>query len=76
MVHAHIDCDQVSQHQRSGETDEDIARATGFNVSDVQSCSQTTASSGRETANNYQDQPRLPVIPSFPAGSFGAVGSF
>jgi hypothetical protein len=30
----------------------------------VQACSQTGSSGGRETANNYQDAPHLPSIPS------------
>ena len=74
MVSAHVDCDQVSQQQRGGANDADIAKATGFSLADVQSCSQTGSSGGRETANNYQDQPRLPVIPvTIPAGALGAI---
>ena len=73
IVNAHVDCDQVSQQQRGGESDIDIAKATGFSVADVQSCSQTGSSGGRETANNYQDQPHLPVIPMVPAGALGGV---
>jgi hypothetical protein len=63
MVQGHVDCDQVSQQQRGGDTDTDIAKATGYSLADVQSCSQTGSSGGRETANNYQDQPHLPVVP-------------
>jgi len=68
-VHSHIDCDQVSQQQRGGDNDADIAKATGFSVADVQSCSQTGSSGGRETANNYQDQPHLPYVPMITGGS-------
>jgi len=72
MVSSHADCDQVSQQQRGGASDADIAKATGYSLADVQSCSQTGSSGGRETANNYQDQPRLPAIPvSIPAGALG-----
>jgi hypothetical protein len=35
----------------------------------VQSCSQTGSSGGRETANNYQDQPHLPYVPMITGGS-------
>jgi hypothetical protein len=63
LVGPHIDCDQVSQQQRGGANDADIAKATGFTVADVQSCSATGSSGGRETANNYEDQPQLPAIP-------------
>ena len=75
MVGPHIDCDQVSQQQRSGADDADIAKAIGFTVADVQSCSQTGSSGGRETANNYQDQPHLPIIPMISGGSIstGAI---
>ena len=66
----HVDCDQVSQAQRSGQSDTEIAQASGFSVDQVQSCSQTGSSSGRETANNYQDQPRLPaMIPNIPSSA-------
>jgi len=60
----HIDCDQVAEQQRTGTADAEIAQQTGFSVADVQSCSQTASSGGRETANNYQDAPHLPVIPN------------
>ncbi len=74
MITPHADCDQVAQQQRGGATDADIAKATGYTVDQVQSCSQTGSSGGRETANNYQDQPRLPAIPvSIPAGALGGV---
>jgi hypothetical protein len=73
MVHAHVDCDQVSQQQRGGATDEDVAKATGYTLDDVQSCSESGASGSRETANNYQDQPHLPVVPIIP-GSIGGLG--
>ena len=74
MVQGHVDCDQVSQQQRGGESDAEIAKATGFSLADVESCSQTGSSGGRETANNYQDQPHLPAIPvTIPAGAFGGV---
>jgi len=68
MIQGHVDCDKVAQQQRSGADDNEIANATGFSVADVQSCSQS-ASSSRETANNYQDQPNLPVVPMISAGS-------
>lgn len=72
MVAPHADCDQVSQQQRGGASDAEIAKATGYSLADVQSCSQTGSSGGRETANNYQDQPHLPAIPvSIPAGAIG-----
>jgi len=74
MVGPHVDCDQVSQHERGGETDTDIAKATGFSIADVQSCSQTGSSGGRETANNYQDQPNLPVVPMLGGGSISGGG--
>jgi hypothetical protein len=73
MIHAHVDCDQVSQQQRGGASDEDVAKATGYTVDDVQSCSESGASGSRETANNYQDQPHLPVMPMIP-GSIGGLG--
>jgi hypothetical protein len=74
MVTPHADCDQVAQQQRGGATDADIAKATGYSVDQVQSCSQTGTSGGRETANNYQDQPRLPAIPvTIPAGAIGTL---
>jgi len=69
MIGPHVDCDQVSQQQRGGVSDDDIAKATGFTVADVQSCSATGSSGGRETANNYQDQPHLPVMPMISGGS-------
>jgi hypothetical protein len=72
MVTPHADCDQVSQQQRGGANDADIAKATGYSVNEVQACSQTGSSSSRETANNYQDQPHLPAIPvSIPASAIG-----
>src|SRR5580658_736487 len=76
MIHAHVDCDQVSQQQHSGESEEEVAKATGISVDDVQSCSQTGSSGSRETANNYQDQPHLPVLPNIPSigGAIGGVG--
>src|SRR5207245_318022 len=70
MIQGHVDCDQVSQHQRGGENDADIAKATGHSLADVQSCSQTSSSGGRETANNYQDQPHLPFIPTITGARF------
>ncbi len=74
MVSTHADCDQVAQQQRGGATDADIAKATGYSLADVQSCSTTGSSGGRETANNYQDQPRLPAIPvTVPAGALGGA---
>ena len=74
MVTPHADCDQVAQQQRGGATDADIAKATGYSVDQIQSCSQTGSSGGRETANNYQDQPRLPAIPvTIPAGAIGTL---
>ena len=69
MVRGHVDCDQVAQQQRGGESDTDIAKATGFSLADVQSCSQTGSSGGRETASDYLDQPHLPVIPMLSPGS-------
>jgi hypothetical protein len=69
MIQGHVDCDQVAQHQRAGEDDADIAKATGVSLNDVQSCSQTGSSGGRETANNYQDQPHLPIVPMISGGS-------
>jgi hypothetical protein len=74
VIAPHIDCDQVSQQQRGGENDADIAKATGFTVADVQSCSQTGSSGGRETANNYQDQPHLPLVPMIGGGSISSPG--
>ena len=74
MVKTHADCDQVAQRQRSGSTDAEIAQATGYSLGDVQSCSQTGSSGGRETANNYQDQPQMPSIPVMvPAGAVGGA---
>jgi len=69
MVHSHVDCDQVAQQQRSGSDDAEIAKTTGYSVADVQSCSEVGTSRGRETANNYQDQPNLPVVPMLGGGS-------
>ncbi len=69
MIQGHVDCDQVAQQQRSGADDAEIAKATGVSLDDVQSCSQTGSSGGRETANNYQDQPHLPVVPMLNGGS-------
>ena len=69
MIQGHVDCDQVLQQLRGGENDADIAKATGYSLADVQSCSQTSSSGGRETANNYQDQPHLPFIPTITGGS-------
>lgn len=71
LVQSHVDCDQVSQQQRSGQSDTEIAQATGFSVDQVQSCSQTGSSGGRETANNYQDAPHLPPLPTISGGSLG-----
>lgn len=72
MIHTHPDCDQVAQQQRTGESDEEVAQATGFTVADIQSCAETGSSRERETANNFQDRPQLPVmIPNIP-GSIGA----
>ncbi|HVN26991.1 MAG TPA: hypothetical protein VMT64_00820 [Candidatus Binataceae bacterium] len=73
-IHTHPDCDEVARQQRDGAADEDIAKATGYSLVDVQSCSDTLSSGAREAANNFQDRPQLPVIPNFPAGAF--VGSF
>ena len=72
MIQSHVDCDQVAQQQRSGADDAEIAKATGFTVADVQSCSETGSSGGRETANNYQDQPHLPIIPNINGGTITA----
>ena len=69
MVHGHVDCDQVAQQQRSGSDDAEIAKATGYSVNDIQSCSEVSSSPGRETANNYQDQPQLPIVPMISGGS-------
>lgn len=77
VIGSHIDCDQVAQQQRSGVSDAEIAQQSGRPVSDVQSCSQTASSGGRETASNYQEQPRLPMIPNITAGSIvphGGIG--
>ena len=63
-IASHVDCDQVAQQQRAGTSDTDIAQQTGHSVADVQACSETGSSGGRETANNYQDAPRLPNIPN------------
>jgi len=73
MVHTHPDCDQVARQERDGATDQDIAKATGYNLADVQSCSDTTTSNGRETANNFQDRPQLPVIPNIPGSIGGGI---
>jgi hypothetical protein len=73
MVSPHVDCDQVAQQQRGGANDADIAKATGFSVAEVQSCSATGSSGGRESANNYQDQPHLPVVPMISGGSINAL---
>jgi len=67
VIHTHPDCDEVARQQRSGETDQDIAKAIGLSLADVQSCSETSSSGGRETAGNFQDRPQLPVIPNIPA---------
>jgi hypothetical protein len=69
MIAPHIDCDQVAQQQRSGVSDTEIAQQAGFTVADVQSCSQTASSGGRERESNYSEQPRLPVIPNINSGS-------
>jgi hypothetical protein len=76
LIAPHIDCDQVAQQQRSGVSDTEIAQQTGFTVADVQSCSQTASSGGRERESNYSEQPRLPVIPNINAGSVspGSIG--
>jgi hypothetical protein len=72
MIHTHPDCDQVAQQQRAGVSDEEVAKSIGFTLADVQSCSETGSSGERETANNFQDRPQLPVmIPNIP-GSIGA----
>lgn len=63
-IATHVDCDQVAQQQRAGTSDTDIAQQSGHTVADVQACSQTGSSGGRETANNYQDAPHLPSIPN------------
>jgi hypothetical protein len=74
IVHTHPDCDQIAQQQRTGASDEEVAKGTGYSIVDVQSCSETQSSAARETANNFQDRPQLPVlIPNIP-GSIG--GSF
>jgi hypothetical protein len=75
MIHTHPDCDEVARQQRSGETDEDIAKAIGYSLADVQSCSETGSSGGRETAGNLKDRPQLPVIPNVPS-SVGRVPTF
>ncbi len=72
LVPPHADCDQVAQQQRSGQSDTEIAQAQGVSIDRVQACSQSGSSSSRETANNYQDQPRLPaMIPNIPSGAIG-----
>jgi hypothetical protein len=74
IITPHADCDQVAQRQRSGATDTEIAQSSGYTLAEVQSCSQTGPAGGRETANNYQDQPQLPAIPmSVPAGAIGGA---
>jgi hypothetical protein len=74
IVHTHPDCDQIAQQQRTGASDEDVAKSSGYSLADIQSCSETGTSAARETANNFQDRPQLPVaIPNIP-GSI--VGSF
>ena len=65
----HVDCGQVARDHRSGINDTLIAQQNGVSVAEVQSCSATGSSGGPETANNYQDQPRLPNIPMVPAGA-------
>jgi hypothetical protein len=72
MVHTHPDCDQVAQQQRTGASDEEVAKSSGYSLADVQSCSETESSGGRETANNFQDRPQLPIIPNIP-GSIGGA---
>ncbi len=70
LVEPHADCDQVSQAQRSGQSDTQIAQAQQVSIDKVQACSQSGSSSGRETANNYQDMPRLPAqIPNIPSSA-------
>jgi len=70
LVSPHADCDQVAQQQRSGQSDTQIAQAQQVSIDQVQACSQTGSSGGRETANNYQDQPRLPaMIPNIPSSA-------
>jgi hypothetical protein len=71
LVQGHVDCDQVSQQQRGGQSDNEIAQASGLSLDQVQSCSQTGSSGGRETANNYQDQPHLPIVPMISGGALG-----
>jgi len=73
MVHHNVDCDRISAQQRSGANDQEVASSTGYSVDDVQSCSQTGTSGNRETANNYQDQPHLPVLPNIPGSIGGAA---
>ena len=40
MIHTHPDCDQVAQEERTGESDEEVAKSSGFALADIQSCSE------------------------------------
>jgi hypothetical protein len=81
LIAPHIDCTQVAQQQRTGQSNQEIASSMGFTVGDVESCSDTTPK--REASNSNYDQPLLPTIVNlsgsgvgggFGGGGFGGVG--
>jgi protein involved in sex pheromone biosynthesis len=70
----HVDCDQVVQQRRAGQTDPEIAQNTGFSVNDVQECTESgnlAANSADSNDQNYSEPPRIPMIPSINSGSVG-----
>ncbi len=73
LIASHIDCTEVAQQQRSGASNQEIASSMGYNVADVESCSDTTPK--REASNSDYDQPLMPNIQDFSgAGIPGAAG--
>lgn len=72
LVGTHIDCTQVAQQQRAGQSNQEIASSMGFSTADVQSCSDTTPK--REASNSNYDQPLMPTIPNIPPGAVHPTG--
>ena len=72
LVSPHIDCTQVAQQQRAGQSKQEIASSMGFTVGDVESCSDTMPK--REASNSNYNQPLLPTIVNLSGAGVGGGG--
>ncbi len=69
LVGPHIDCTEVAQQQRAGQSKQEIASSMGFGVADVESCSDTAPK--REASNSNYDQPRVPTMVNVSGSGIG-----